>query len=417
MDRKVEESLRNERLLRVPLHPPMTLCLGSLLLFGYFGLLTWNSFSRNPSDFFLGFLFSLPTLAFFFLFQVSLTRLILSKKSGLFLTPSGVKLKLPLLFSLVEKEVAWKEVRSIRQRSDGIVLEGFGQEMVVDVSLFLESPGRLETHLREAWEGRCLWLRPPSFAGKGETFQEGILPAPWREWLLAISPELKSFRRGRVAEYTGHMDESLQGVHKVEWGLILFWGALALYSLFSSSGREPNSSFLLLLVGLILFSFLSCWTMGRLLSWVGWKMTFPWRARASRDSEGRDLCRHCGGGLDGGEWVATCPSCGAENMFPSKKREGIETGEELYWSLRRECEGVLEGGAIIAERAVYFLRLLTVTQILWLHIPLLVAWEYKNRSLLPITLLCVLMGVSQIVTLFLGIKRLNKEEERTFPEP
>jgi len=418
MDRKVEESLRKERLLRVPLHPPVTLCLGSLLLFGYFGLLTWNSFSRNPSDFFLGFLFSLPTLAFFFLFQVSLTRLILSKKSGLFLTPSGIELKLPLLFSLIEKEMAWKEVRNLRQRSDGIVVEGFGQEMVIDVSLFLESPGRLETHLREAWEGRCLWLRPPSFAGKGETFQEGILPAPWREWLLAISSELKSFRRGRVAEYTGHLGESLRGVHKVEWGLILFWGALALYSLFSSSGRKPTSSFLLLLLGLILFSFLSCLTMGRLLSWVGWKMTSPWRAKASRNEDGRDLCRHCGGGLDSGEWVTTCPSCGAENMVPSLEEEGgVRTPEDLYWSVRRECEGILEGGAIIAERAVHFLRLLTVTQILWLHIPLLVAWEYKNRSLLPITLLCAVMGVSQIVTLSLGIKGLNKQEESAFPDP
>ena len=95
----------------------------------------------------------------------------------------------------------------------------------------------------------------------------------------------------------------------------------------------------------------------------------------------------------------------------------MRTPEDLYWSVRRECEGILEGGAIIAERAVHFLRLLTVTQILWLHIPLLVAWEYKNRSLLPITLLCAVMGVSQIVTLSLGIKGLNKQEERAFPDP
>ena len=63
--------------------------------------------------------------------------------------------------------------------------------------------------------------------------------------------------------------------------------------------------------------------------------------------------------------MTTCPSCGAENMVPSLKGEGgVRTPEDLYWSVRRECEGILEGGAIIAERAVHFLRLLTVTQIL-----------------------------------------------------
>jgi len=429
-------------ILETRFRPPYNLFAASVFFCWLFGSISLDLFREPERDMTQLALFCIFTLISLHLLVRSLRSLVFFSRTGLKVTDTEIIYSEPGFFRVVETKIPKEEILEIN-RSEGSILvrhsEGnlilrsknflLGEESILhalrkDASPL--SPGETESLLMKFTGVKC------SSCGAGlriDMNAEEELSCDYcndknsvpRETASAIGqlkeivqsiPEivrqLSEKGNGKIILTGNKSAKGMRIAAIVTLGVWLLFGAVEFISSSLRENTEISYRFIGIAVALGVFTLISALFLSFLLKKIMGRLSADYRAVPL--PEGKASCRLCGGVLPESGVIRRCSWCATDNIADPdaveeyKKETGISL-EKLRNRFFRRVSDTEKLVTITSDQLI----LITATQFLWLHIPVLVLLDGSPGMATKITPLFVLFTIGAFIFFLKGFRELKKE--------
>ena len=437
----------------VRVYPPFALAMGMSFLTWLMGSLAFDSLWGKYPDVVLGIFFGLIFLGALITALYSWTAILRLRRIGLLLNEAGITHIQPGLLGVRTRYLAWDAVSDIKLEKKGaLVFETAGEPLRVFTSGLLENPEWIWeraktwanavknknkedqtihplTHLQAQLEGvvcqSCggsidLQLGSPeqtvcSFCGDTQSLPGKIKEALKR--LSVVIAELpaahRQFQDKTLRRFVEEGRKHRCTLLGVGWGTAALWLVFALVDFISDITRKQSKGIDLVslgvFIGLAVLSIVTAVLLSVFIRWITGRFSFPMQALAPKEPGGAARCRLCGANLPEKGIIRRCSYCQTDSVVIGYQLAEIEqNAKKALQQAQTAVRQSTETAARLLDSVAFKMQIFAYTQLLWLHIPILVALDGITGMLIRLTGIFLAMLVGNAASALLGMQWLSR---------
>jgi len=437
----------------VRVYPPLAMAMGTSFLTWLFGSLTYDSIFGKLPDTPLAILFGIVFLAALLFCLDAWTTVLTLRKSGLHMDESGVTHVEPVLLGTRRHVLPWGTITGIKLEEKGILIfETKEKPMRVPTSQLLENPewmleraqtwketvkdksggdittgpaetlqtdlegvmcqscgGAMDVHLGSADRVKC------RYCGETQGIPGKVTDALKRvSHLIADLPAAhRQFQEKTLRRFVTDGGKYRRTLLGVGWGTAGVWLLFALVEIISTLAGEKsrgiNVTFVGVLIALAVLSVVSGYVLAYFIKGVAGTFTLPMRALAPAVPGSPARCRLCGAGLPEEGIVRRCTYCKTDSVvvgegLAAAERAAIDALKQARNSVRQSTETA----ARLLDGTAAKMQVFANTQLLWLHVPVLVALDGSTGMVIKVAGICFAMLIGNLISTLLGLRWLKR---------
>ena len=203
----------------------------------------------------------------------------------------------------------------------------------------------------------------------------------------------------------------------VGWCTAALWLVFALVGFISDIARKENKDIdfvsLGVFIGLAVLSIGTVCLLSVFIRRITGRFSFPMQALAPMESGGSARCRLCGAVLPGKGIIRRCSYCQTDSVVIGHKlAEAEQRAKKALQQAQTAVRQSTETAARLLDSVTFKMQIFAYTQLLWLHIPILVALDGSTGMLVRLTGIFLAMLVGNMASAVLGMKWFSKNTKK-----
>jgi len=441
----------------VRVYPPFALAMGMSFLTWLMGSLAFDSLWGKYPDVVLGIFFGLIFLGALATALYSWTEILRLRRIGLLLNESGITHNQAGLWGVRTRFITWDAVSDIKLEKKGtLVFKTAGEPLRVFTSGLLENPEwiweraktwanavknknkedqttRPLTHLQAQLEGVVCQSCGGSidiqlgraeqtvcgFCGDTQSLSDKIKEALNR--LSVVIAELpaahRQFQDKTLRRFVEEGRKHRRTLLGIGWGTAALWLVFALVGFISDIARKENKGIdfvsLGVFIGLAVLSIVTAYLLSVFIRRITGTFSFPMQALAPVESGGAARCRLCGANLPEKGIIRRCSYCQTDSVvIGDQLAEAEQNAKKALQQAQTAVRQSTETAARLLDSVAFKMQIFAYTQLLWLHIPILVALDGITGMLIRLTGIFLAMLVGNLASAVLGMQWLSRETKK-----
>jgi hypothetical protein len=449
---------RNERSLKpiyIGFYPPLAMGLGTAFLLYLFTSIFYDTVFGKTTDVALAIVFGIASLVTLDICLNSWLRILAMRKLGLYMNESGLTYKEPGRLQIKKHHFLWESITEITHDTKGkIHFKSKEKSLPIPTSQLLENPewiierartwqeavatkkklvdettlkvsetqqefqgavcqscgGNIDIHLKRSEQITC------QYCGNKQGLSQKIQKAlkQLSEIIASLPDAHRQLQDKALRGMIQNREKQKRSILLAGWITGGIWLLFVLVEVISQAARkklnETNIQYVGFMVGFIFLSIGAAYILIKLVKITSKTFSFPMQALAPQSPGGPARCRLCGANLPDKGVIRRCKYCQTDSVLVG---ENLATVEQLARDALQQAKDSIqkstESAARLLDNTYGKLQLLIATQLLWLHIPIIVAIDGSSGMLIKVTGTCIAMLIGVLISTQLGIHWLKKE--------